>query len=167
MYFKTFVLVSQKSITRHLYIVLVFRYVTSNSVLRILLILVVSEWQVGTNPGSSDLFPPSKVSINSTGSSAIVHGKVHYNSKYINKTVAEYRNTTNMTLEQIQNITEAEEKEKSFFNMEPGRCVYQSLYARGYSHLASKINEKVICVKRKQLILNKQILLKIICLYFI
>ena len=116
--------------------------------------LVCSEWQIGTNPGSSDLFPSSKVGINSTGSSAIVHGKVHYNSKYINRTVAEYRNTTNMTLEQIRNITEAEEKEKSFFNMEPGRCVFQSLYAQGYSHLASKINEKVVCVKRKKCLNN-------------
>jgi len=83
-----------------------------------------------------------------SGSIAILHGKVHYNSEYINRTVAEYRDKTNMTLEQMRNITEAEEKEKSFFNMEPGRCVFQSLYARGYSHLASKINEKVVCVKR-------------------
>ncbi|WAR20850.1 CRB-like protein [Mya arenaria] len=88
------------------------------------------------------------VSINSTGSAAIVHGKVHYNSKYINKTVSEYRNMTNKTLEQIQNLTSASEQEKSFFNMEPGRCYYQSLYARGYSHLTSKIKERNVCVKR-------------------
>ncbi|WAQ98208.1 hypothetical protein MAR_022581 [Mya arenaria] len=106
------------------------------------------EWQIGTKPDGSDLFPSSKVGINSTGSSAIVHGKVHYNSKYINKTVSEYRNITNMTQEQIQNLTSASEKEKSFFNMEPGRCLYQSLYARGYSHLSSKINESIVCVKR-------------------
>ncbi|WAR20773.1 DNER-like protein [Mya arenaria] len=106
------------------------------------------EWQVGTNPDGSDLFPSSKVSMDSTGSAAIVHGKVHYNNKYINKTVSEYRNMTNKTLEQIQNLTSTSKQEKSFFNMEPGRCYYQSLYARGYSHLTSKIKEKNICVKR-------------------
>ncbi|WAQ98196.1 hypothetical protein MAR_022569, partial [Mya arenaria] len=106
------------------------------------------EWKIGTKPDGSDLFPSSKVGINSTGSTAIVHGKVHYNSKYINKTVSEYRNMTNMTQELFQNLTSASEKEKTFFNMEPGRCLYQSLYARGYSHLSSKINESIVCVKR-------------------
>jgi len=108
----------------------------------------ILEWQIGTSPNIGDLFPTSMVGSNSSGSIAILHGKVHYNNKYINRTVVEYRDKTNMTLEQMRNITEAEEKEKSFFNMEPGRCVFQSLYARGYSHLASKINEKVVCVKR-------------------
>jgi len=106
------------------------------------------EWQIGTTPEKDDLFPTSKVGVNSTGSSAIVHGKIHVNGKYINKTMADYRYTTNMTTEQMRNISEADEKEKSFFNMEPGRCVFQSLHARGYSHLISKINEKTICVKR-------------------
>ena len=54
-----------------------------------------------------------------------------------------------MSREEIDNFTQKADNEKAFFNMEPGRCVHQSLYAIGYSHLKSKIQGKTVCVKRE------------------
>lgn len=96
-----------------------------------------------------DIFPPVRVGNKKVGSSAIVHGKVEFDKKAVNKSVAEFRNMSNMTSEEILNLTAADENEKSFFYMEPGRCVYQSLYAIGFSHLKSKIQGKTVCIKRK------------------
>jgi hypothetical protein len=109
----------------------------------------LTEWQIGTTRNGQDVFPPVKVGQRKVGSSAIVHGKLEFNRKAINKSVAEFRNMTSMTPDEIRNITETDEKEKAFFNMEPGRCVHQSLYAIGFSHLKSKIQGKTVCVKRK------------------
>ncbi|XP_053407458.1 uncharacterized protein LOC123547213 isoform X2 [Mercenaria mercenaria] len=107
------------------------------------------EWQIGTLKNGRDVFPPVKVGQKMVGSSAIVHGKLEFDKKAINKSVAEFRNMSGMTPEEIQNLTGTNEREKSFFNMEPGRCIHQSLYAIGYSHLKSKIQGKTVCVKRR------------------
>ncbi|XP_052219885.1 uncharacterized protein LOC127837088 [Dreissena polymorpha] len=106
------------------------------------------EWRVGTQSDGDDLFPPSKVGVNTTGSFAIVHGKVHYNDKYINRTVSEYRDILNMSTKERNNLTSASEAAKSFYQMEPGRCVHQSLYAIGLSHLKSNIKKETVCIKR-------------------
>ncbi|XP_045189288.2 uncharacterized protein LOC123546793 [Mercenaria mercenaria] len=107
------------------------------------------EWSVGTSIGKTDVLPPSMSGVNSTGSSAIVNGKLVFNSKLVNRTVIEYKDKTNMSIEEIQNLTNLNEKEKTFFQLEPGRCFHQSLYAIGYSHLKSKMQQRTVCIKRK------------------
>jgi hypothetical protein len=110
---------------------------------------ILTEWQIGTSKNGQDVFPPVKVGQKTMGSSAIVHGKLEYDKKAINRSVLEFRNMTSMTPDEIQNITKLDEREKAFFYMEPGRCVHQSLYAIGYSHLKSKIQGNTVCIKRK------------------
>lgn len=106
------------------------------------------EWKIGTQDDTYDIFPPIKVGQDPHGSTAIVHGQLILNNMYVNRTVVEFKNTTNMSPEEIQNLKEANDREKSFFNMEPGRCIHQSLHAIGYSHLKSKVRGNVVCIKR-------------------
>ncbi|KAL4222208.1 hypothetical protein ACF0H5_018246 [Mactra antiquata] len=106
------------------------------------------EWKIGTSFDGHDMVPPIIVGKNESGSTAIVHGKVEFDGKKINKTVAEFKNLTGMDPDKIAELQRATDQEKSFFNMEPGRCVHQSLYGVGYSHLKSKIQGKSVCVKR-------------------
>lgn len=113
-------------------------------------LLLFTEWKIGTQEGIGDIFPAVKVGQNTSGSSAIVHGKLELNRKSVNKTVSEFKDTQNMTMEEIQNQTSSTtDQERAFFYMEPGRCIYQSLYAIGYSHLKSKLRSKTVCIKRK------------------
>ena len=116
-----------------------------------LLSILNSEWAIGTADKSQDLFPAIKVGKDTSGSASIVRGKLHFNMKYTNKTVSEFLDTRNMTSQDTENRTYLSDREKSFFNMEPGRCIYQSLNAIGFSHIKSKIEGKKICVKRKYL----------------
>ena len=77
-----------------------------------------------------------------------MHGKLKLNKADMNKTVSEFQKKDNLT-----GITPTEhpvtEREKTFFSLEPGRCVFQTLYAIGWSHLKSKMKSKTVCVKRK------------------
>ena len=107
------------------------------------------EWQLGTSPEAEDVFPPVKVGVNDTGSAAIIHGSLQLNEEEVNKTVSEFYNRNNETLEDMVARHDMAYKEKTFFYMEPGRCVFQTLHAIGWSHLKSKMKSKTVCIKRK------------------
>ena len=111
------------------------------------------EWRLGTYPEADDIFPPVKVGTNETGSAAIVHGKLQLNENPVNKTVAEFHKQDNQTMAEMESMRLRKEREKAFFSMEPGRCVFQTLYAIGWSHQKSKMKSKPVCIKRKLIIL--------------
>lgn len=107
-----------------------------------------SEWQLGTAIEEEDILSPVKIGINKTGSAAITHGHLALNEKQINVTISEFRgrNVSDLLFEEEKPPTE---REKSFFFMEPGRCIFQNFYAVGWSHLRSKLQTQVVCIKRK------------------
>ena len=108
------------------------------------------EWKLGSEPDSDDIFPPLIVGVNHTGTAAIDHGKLEINDIPTNKTMAEFYKTDNTT---VLNFTQKSERENTFFYLEPGRCVYQTLTAIGWSHLKSKMKSKTVCIIRKNPIL--------------
>ena len=74
----------------------------------------------------------------------IVAGKMRLDGIQTNPDLAEFfeRNMTNIKSVKHQ-------KKKGHFRLEPGRCIYQSLYAVSRSHLHSKISSHPLCIKRK------------------
>ena len=93
--------------------------------------------------------------INETGSAAIVHGELELNDEPVNKTIAEFHRQTN-----VSNMTSNQRyiKEKTFFFMEPGRCVHQTMYAIGWSHLKSRLKSKTVCIKRESLFISNHLI---------
>lgn len=110
--------------------------------------MLFSEWQLGTAIEEEDILSPVKIGITKTGSAAVSHGHLALNEKQTNVTVSEFRsrNVSDLFIEKEEPPTE---REKSFFFMEPGRCIFQELYAVGWSHLRSKLQTQVVCIKRK------------------
>lgn len=106
------------------------------------------EWNLGSKSGKGDLFPSAKVGASSSGTAAILQGKLHFSNIDLNSTISDFRNPANMTKEELAKVREMTEKEKTFFFVEPGRCISQSLKAIGYSHLKSTIQEISVCIKR-------------------
>ena len=107
---------------------------------------IIPEWKLGSEPESDDIFPSLKVGTNQTGSAAIVQGKLELDKIPINKTVAEFYKNENTS---VLTNTGKKERENAFFYLEPGRCVYQTLKAIGWSHLKSRIKSKTVCITSK------------------
>lgn len=86
--------------------------------------------------------------VNSTGTAAIVNGKLELNEQATDKSLAEFHA---QDVDTINALEESSETEKTFFSMEPGRCVYHTVSAMGYSHLRSTLKSKPVCIKSKQI----------------
>ena len=88
------------------------------------------------------------VGVAKAGVAAIVNGvlELEYESASYNKTLMEFRPQDAGTVN-LLNKTSLEQQ--TFFSMEPGRCVYNTMKAIGYSHLKSTIDSKPVCVKSK------------------
>ena len=80
---------------------------------------------------------------------AIVKGKLEVNSIETDKAVSEFHEQVNNTVGGIDSGANKTFRDDNFFQMEPGRCVCQSLSAIGYSHLKTKVTSNTVCVKRK------------------
>ena len=97
---------------------------------------------------------------------AIVKGKLEVNSIETDKAVSEFHEQVIDTVGDIDSGANQTFRDDNFFQMEPGRCVCQSLSAIGYSHLKTKVTSNTVCVKSKWfcLLFNKISSCKIICL---
>ena len=82
---------------------------------------------------------------------AIVKGKLEVNSIETDKAVSEFHEQVINTAGDIDSGANKTFRDDNFFQMEPGRCVCQSLSAIGYSHLKTKVTSNTVCVKRKLL----------------
>ena len=93
--------------------------------------------------GHADIFPRIKIGSKSSRAVAIVDGKMWLDNKNTNTTLSEYilRNWSDESI--------AQARQNSFFEIEPGRCMFVSLFAVSRSHMASKIPVDTQCVKRE------------------
>ena len=93
--------------------------------------------------GRDDIFPRIKIGYKSSRAVAIIDGKMWLDNKDTNTTLAEYilRNWSNESI--------ARARQNSFFQIEPGRCMFVSLFAVSRSHMASTIPVDVQCIKRE------------------
>ena len=80
---------------------------------------------------------------------AIVKGKLEVNSIETDKPVSEFHEQVIDTVGDIDQGANKTFRDDNFFQMEPGRCVCQSLSAIGYSHLKTKVTSNTVCVKSK------------------
>ena len=101
---------------------------------------------MGTWKWGTDIIPASIIGFSQRGKVEVVGGELWLNGNKTGKSLAAFSPNT------WGNITEADVKTKENdyrFRMEPGRCVYLSLSAVGYSNLDSNISSQHICFKRK------------------
>ncbi|XP_061168902.1 uncharacterized protein LOC133178171 [Saccostrea echinata] len=104
------------------------------------------KWQAGTYEGGGDIIPPTVIGLTKEGSAEVVSGELWLNGKETGKSIASLNPGT------WKNLTKSEimETESDFlFRMEPGRCIFLSLIAVGYSNLEANISSQRICFKRK------------------
>ncbi|XP_052073991.1 uncharacterized protein LOC127711867 [Mytilus californianus] len=100
------------------------------------------EWEIGSEPGTDDVFPRIMVGITESKKAYIRDGKLWIDETPLNASVGEFANTT------WNNETMKAAKMNTFFNLEPGKCVYVTLYAVGRSHLSSTVYSSPLCIKR-------------------
>jgi hypothetical protein len=101
------------------------------------------EWEIGSEPKTDDVFPRIKVGITESKRAFIKNGKLWIDSTPLNTSVGDFANKT-WTDEKAP-----QSKVNTFFHLEPGKCVYVTLYAVGRSHLSSTLQSTPLCVKRK------------------
>ncbi|VDI63607.1 Hypothetical predicted protein [Mytilus galloprovincialis] len=100
------------------------------------------EWEIGSSPGTDDVFPRIMFGITESKKAYIRDGKLWIDETPLNASVGEFANTT------WSNETMKAAKMNTFFNLEPGKCVYVTLYAVGRSHLSSTVYSNPLCIKR-------------------
>lgn len=101
------------------------------------------EWQVGSVLHGDDIFPRVKIGLEKSKKAVIKKGELLIDDTSLNASIGEYAQR-NWTEEVIQ-----EAKANKLFNMEPGLCLYVTLFAVGRSHLSSSREISPVCVKRK------------------
>lgn len=104
-----------------------------------------SEWQMGTYEGSADIIPPTIIGLTRKGMAQVLDGELWLDSNNTEESfIAVVPNTWNIL------PTEMNKTHDDFrFLMEPGRCVYLSLIAVGYSNLEANVSSRHICFKSK------------------
>lgn len=104
-----------------------------------------SEWQMGTYEGSADIIPPTIIGLTRKGMAQVLDGELWLDSNNTEESfIAVVPNTWNII------PTEMNKTHDDFrFLMEPGRCVYLSLIAVGYSNLEANVSSRHICFKSK------------------
>ncbi|XP_062588035.1 uncharacterized protein LOC134249704 [Saccostrea cucullata] len=111
------------------------------------------KWKMGTSKDGTDIIPSSVIGVTNEGTAEIIGGELWLNGEKTGKSLAAFAPETwgNMTGSEVDNV------ENNFrFQMEPGRCVFLSLVAFGYSNLETTISSQKLCFERKDrdLILN-------------
>ncbi|XP_041347965.1 uncharacterized protein LOC121367704 [Gigantopelta aegis] len=103
------------------------------------------EWKIGSSSERHDIFPLMRIGKKQAKSVGIVAGEMRLDGIQKNPGLGEFfeRNMTN-----VKNVKQ--DRKKNQFKLEPGRCIYQSLYAVSRSHLHSKIRSNPLCIKRKK-----------------
>lgn len=110
--------------------------------------LTISEWQMGTYKDGTDIIPKTIIGLTKEGSAQVIGGELWLNGNKTGKSIAALSQNTwrNLTNTEIINT----ESDFRFF-MEPGRCVYLSLIAVGYSNLEAYISTNQLCFKSKSI----------------
>ncbi|XP_061188852.1 uncharacterized protein LOC133197029 [Saccostrea echinata] len=111
------------------------------------------KWKMGTYEGGTDIIPLSIIGVTNEGIAEIIGGELWLNGNKTGKSLAAFAPETwgNLTGSEVDN------EENNFrFQMEPGRCVFLSLVAFGYSNLETTISSQKLCFERKDrdLVLN-------------
>ena len=102
-----------------------------------------TEWEIGSEPETDDVFPRIKVGITDSRKAFIKDGKLWIDETPLNTSVGEFANKS------WSNESVHEAQSNTFFVLEPGKCVYVTLYAVGRSHLSSTVQSDPLCIKRE------------------
>ena len=104
---------------------------------------VFTEWQIGSSVDRHDVFPLTRIGSNEAKTVGIVSGAMRLDGMDIHPGLGDFFERT------MTNINTTEILQKDHFELEPGRCVYQSLFAVSRSHLWNKIDLPPLCIKSK------------------
>lgn len=114
-------------------------------------LILFLEWQVGSSPNDDDIFPRVKIGLRDSRKAEIESGELLIDGTSLNASIGEYAQ---------RNWTKADVKEakaNTLFNMEPGLCLYVTMFAVGRSHLSSAKEISPLCVKRMRKYLNSNL----------
>lgn len=106
---------------------------------------------MGTYKGGADIIPPTTIGLTAEGTAEVIGGELWLNGNKTGKSLAA------LTPNTWKNVTASDtnKAESDFrFLMEPGRCVFLSLIAVGYSGLEANISSQRICFERMYLSLK-------------
>lgn len=106
---------------------------------------------MGTYKGGADVIPQTIIGLTKEGSAQVIGGELWLNGNKTGKSLAALSPSTwgNFTEQEISN-TESDFR----FLLEPGRCVYLSLIAVGYSNLEANISTQQLCFKSKLMLVK-------------
>ncbi|XP_069118468.1 uncharacterized protein [Argopecten irradians] len=98
------------------------------------------EMKVGTEPGKDDIMPLSIIGVNKSSSFYIINDQV-----WIDGDLAPWNLSD---LADPSTVNQNSSDDVPMFLMEPGRCMYIALLARGPSHLTSTTHIRPLCISR-------------------
>ncbi|KAK7493720.1 hypothetical protein BaRGS_00015049 [Batillaria attramentaria] len=98
------------------------------------------EWAIGTAEGKEDLFPKSRVGLNSTKKVAIVDGFMQLDGAPGGISIGDY------TKKNMSSDTPPDPTANKFL-MEPGRCLRQRVYGGNKAHVRTAIDVTPTCIK--------------------
>ncbi|XP_013400547.1 uncharacterized protein LOC106166509 [Lingula anatina] len=104
--------------------------------------LAFYEWQIGSADGDSDIFPLSKIGVTNSTKIAISDGKLVMDNVDASMSISAMANHS------ASDKSTEDLRQESFFSMEPGRCLYQSLIATSKAHKSSSVANITSCIKR-------------------
>ena len=101
-----------------------------------------AEFLIGSSEGKEDIFPRAKIGKASARSVRIEDGRLIFDNQNDTSTLAEFvlKNWTETELD--------EAKHNTFFNLEPGRCLFMSIVAVSRGHKRSRVPIEPTCLKR-------------------
>ncbi|XP_021370398.1 uncharacterized protein LOC110461300 [Mizuhopecten yessoensis] len=100
------------------------------------------EWKVGTEPGKDDIIPLSIIGGNKSSSSFyILNNQIWIDGVVAQWSLADLADPSNHSQDNASSTD-------SMLQLEPGRCMYITLQARGHSHLTSVIHKAPLCIAR-------------------
>ena len=105
-------------------------------------LLPSAELAIGTAKGKDDIFPKTVVGQKGTKKVSIVHGFVKRDESPAGISVGDYTKKNMST-------SDLPDPSANLFNMEPGRCLQQTLYGVSKAHVATPFEVMPVCVKRK------------------
>ena len=101
----------------------------------------LSEWSIGTASGKEDVFPRTRVGLNTTKKVALVHGYMQLEGLPAGVSIGDYAKK-NRSTDSLPDPT------GNRFKMEPGRCLNQRIYGVSKAHVLNPIDVMPTCVKR-------------------
>ncbi|XP_033747115.1 uncharacterized protein LOC117332338 [Pecten maximus] len=97
--------------------------------------------KVGTEPEKDDIIPLATIGVNTSSSFYILNDKIWIDGVQAPLNVSELADPSTANLYNTSDTA-------PMFLMEPGRCLYITILARGPSHLASTVHKAPLCIAR-------------------